>query len=59
MQHTSSNERAEQEASQSAEQQMKAIEETGRDKGDAVVQELLRIATDVQPEVPNRIVAPT
>jgi V-type H+-transporting ATPase subunit G len=37
---------------------VKAIKEAGRKKGDEVVEELLRVVTDVKPEVPERVTAP-
>lgn len=37
---------------------MKAIKEAGSKKGDQVVEDLLRVVTDVKPEVPQRVVAP-
>lgn len=57
-QHTSGNKKAEDDASKDAEEQMKAIKEAGAKTGDKVVDDLLRVVTDVKPEIPDRIVAP-
>jgi V-type H+-transporting ATPase subunit G len=35
-----------------------AIKEAGSKKGDEVVEELLRVVTDVKPEAPERVTAP-
>jgi len=37
---------------------MKAIKDAGSKTGDKVVDDLLRVVTEVKPEVPDRIVAP-
>ena len=58
MQHTSGNKQAEEDASKDADEQLKSIKEAGNKKGDQVVQDLLRVVTDVKPEVPDRVAAP-
>lgn len=37
---------------------MKKIRESGSKTGDQVVQDLLRVVTEVKPEVPDRVNAP-
>jgi len=37
---------------------VKSIKEAGGKKGDRVVEDLLRVVTDVKPEVPDRVHAP-
>ena len=37
---------------------MKAIQKAGDQKGEQVVKDLLRVVTDVRPEVPDRVAAP-
>ncbi|KAG7006925.1 hypothetical protein G7Y79_00012g032610 [Physcia stellaris] len=56
--HTSGNKKAEEDASQDAEEQLKSIKEAGSKTGDKVIEDLLRVVTDVKPEVPDRITAP-
>ena len=36
---------------------MKGIKEAGSKKGDQVVEDLLRVVTDVKPQVPERVAA--
>lgn len=57
-QHTSGNKKAEEDASKDADEQMKAIKDAGSKTGDKVVDDLLRVVTEVKPEIPDRIVAP-
>lgn len=57
-QHTSGNKKAEEEASKDADEQVKGIKDAGGKKGDQVVEDLLRVVTDVQPVVPERVVVP-
>lgn len=38
---------------------MKGIKAAGEKKGDAVIEDLLRVVVEVKPEVPDRVVAPT
>lgn len=54
MQHTSGNEKAEQDANKDAEEQIRAIKQAGEKTGDKVVEDLLRVVGDVRPEVPDR-----
>ncbi|KAL8987875.1 MAG: hypothetical protein Q9177_002970 [Variospora cf. flavescens] len=56
--HSSGNQRAEEDARQDADAQMQAIKGCGDKSGDKVVQDLLRVVTDVRPEVPDRVKAP-
>lgn len=37
---------------------MNEIKEAGKEKGDKVIEELLRAVMDVKPEKPNRVAAP-
>ncbi|KAL8867358.1 MAG: hypothetical protein Q9174_005715, partial [Haloplaca sp. 1 TL-2023] len=53
--HTSGNKKAEQDAEKDAEDQMNAIKGAGDKSGQKVVDELLRVVTEVQPEVPDRV----
>ena len=57
LQHTRGNKQAEEEAKKDAERQIDAIKKAGDAKGDEVVKELLRLVTDVRPELPDRIAA--
>ena len=57
-QHTSGNKKAEEDASKDANEQLKGIKDAVSKKGDKVVEDLLRVVTDVKPEVPDRVVAP-
>ncbi|KAI4256248.1 MAG: hypothetical protein L6R42_006332 [Xanthoria sp. 1 TBL-2021] len=56
--HTSGNKKAEEDASQDAEEQVKAIRSAGDKQGQQVVDDLLRVVTDVRPEVPDRVAQP-
>ncbi|MCJ1373979.1 H(+)-transporting V1 sector ATPase subunit G [Loxospora ochrophaea] len=56
--HTSGNKRAEADASKDAEGQLSTIKDAGSKSGSKVVDDLLRLATDVKPEVPDRVAAP-
>ncbi|KAL6714054.1 hypothetical protein ACLMJK_008548 [Lecanora helva] len=56
--HTSGNKQAEEDASKDADEQLKAIREAGNKKGDQVIEDLLKMVTDVKPEVPERVAAP-
>ncbi|KAL8878249.1 MAG: hypothetical protein Q9192_008491, partial [Flavoplaca navasiana] len=57
-QHTSGNKKAEQDASADADEQVKAIRAAGDKQGQKVVDDLLRIVTDVRPEAPERVTQP-
>ncbi|KAL9601782.1 MAG: hypothetical protein Q9219_002272 [cf. Caloplaca sp. 3 TL-2023] len=57
-QHTSGNKKAEEDASRDAEEQVKAIKASGEKSGGKVIEDLLRVVTDVRPEVPERVGAP-
>lgn len=57
-QQTSGNKEAEEDASKDADEQLKQIKEAGGKTGDKVVEDLLRVVTDVRPEVPDRVTAP-
>lgn len=52
-QQTSGNKKAEEDANKDAESQLKDIQEAGRKSGDKVVNDLIRVITDVKPEVPE------
>ncbi|KAL8705260.1 MAG: hypothetical protein Q9225_008036, partial [Loekoesia sp. 1 TL-2023] len=56
--HTSGNKKAEEDANKDAEEQMHAIKSSGEKSGQKVVDDLLRVVTDVRPEVPDRVSAP-
>ncbi|MCJ1466532.1 hypothetical protein MMC07_005152 [Pseudocyphellaria aurata] len=56
--HTSGNKKAEEDANEDAEEKLKEIKSAGSKAGDEVVKELLRVVTDVKPEVPERITVP-
>ncbi|KAL9132213.1 MAG: hypothetical protein Q9217_000017 [Psora testacea] len=56
--HTSGNKKAEEDAERDVDEQVKAIRKAGDEKGEQVVKDLLRVVTDVRPEVPDRVVAP-
>ncbi|KAL8796445.1 MAG: hypothetical protein Q9182_007378 [Xanthomendoza sp. 2 TL-2023] len=56
--HTSGNKKAEQDASNDAEEQVNAIKSAGEKHGSKVVDDLLRCVTDVRPEVPDRVAVP-
>ncbi|KAI4193418.1 MAG: hypothetical protein LQ350_008328 [Teloschistes chrysophthalmus] len=56
--HTSGNKKAEDDADKDAEQQMSSIKGAGSKKGQDVVNDLLRVVTEVKPEVPDRVAAP-
>ncbi|KAL8665576.1 MAG: hypothetical protein Q9202_002080 [Teloschistes flavicans] len=56
--HTSGNKKAEEDADKDAEEQMNAIKGAGEKKGQDVVNDLLRVVTEVQPEVPDRVAGP-
>ncbi|KAL8735350.1 MAG: hypothetical protein Q9166_000895 [cf. Caloplaca sp. 2 TL-2023] len=48
----------EEDANNDAEEQVKAIKTAGDKQGQKVVDDLLRVVTDVRPEVPDRVNAP-
>lgn len=50
---TGGNKKAEEEAKEDAEEKLKEIKNAGSKTGDQVVEELLRVVTDVKPEVPH------
>lgn len=54
-QHTSGNKKAEEDAAQDADDQVQAIKSAGEKQGQHVVDDLLRVVTDVRPEVPDRV----
>ncbi|KAI4249756.1 MAG: hypothetical protein L6R40_000545 [Gallowayella cf. fulva] len=56
--HTSGNKKAEEDASKDADEQVKAIKSAGDKQGQQVVDDLLRVVTDVRPEVPDRVAVP-
>ncbi|MCJ1224714.1 hypothetical protein MMC12_001359 [Toensbergia leucococca] len=56
--HTSGNKKAEEDASADADDKLKEIKEAGGKTGDKVVEELLRVVTEIKPEVPDRVNAP-
>ena len=58
LQHTSGNKKAEEDASKDAESKLKDIKSIGSKSGDKVVEDLLKMVTDVQPKVPQRVGVP-
>ncbi|KAL2055734.1 hypothetical protein ABVK25_003978 [Lepraria finkii] len=56
--HTSGNKNPEEDASKDADEQLKTIKEAGNKTGDKVIEDLLRVVTEVKPEVPDRVNAP-
>ncbi|MCJ1331989.1 hypothetical protein MMC10_008681 [Thelotrema lepadinum] len=56
--HTSGNKKAEEDASKDAESKLKDIKSIGSKSGDKVVEDLLKMVTDVQPKVPQRVGVP-
>ncbi|KAI4086241.1 MAG: hypothetical protein LQ344_007705 [Seirophora lacunosa] len=56
--HSSGNKKAEEDARQDADDQMQSIKGSGDKAGAQVVEDLLRVVTDVRPEVPDRVEAP-
>lgn len=54
----SGNKKAEEDAAKDAEKKVNEIKEAGKEKGDKVIEELLRAVTDVKPERPDRVNAP-
>lgn len=59
LQHTRGNKKAEEDASRDAEEQLNAIRASGDKSGQKVIEDLLKAVTDVRPEVPDRVSAPT
>ncbi|KAI4216479.1 MAG: hypothetical protein LQ351_000968 [Letrouitia transgressa] len=57
--HTRGNKKAEEDASRDAEEQLNAIRASGDKSGQKVIEDLLKAVTDVRPEVPDRVSAPT
>ena len=57
-QHSSGNKKAEEDAGKDADEQVKEIKSAGQKSGDKVIDDLLRVVTDVKPEVPDRVAAP-
>lgn len=55
--HSSGNKKAGEDADKDAEIKLKEIKIAGSKGGDGVVQELIRVVTEVKPEVPQRISA--
>lgn len=55
LQHKQGNKKAEEDANKDAEAKVKEIEAAGKKSGDKVVEDLLRMITDVRPEVPDKI----
>ena len=57
MQHSSGYKVAEEEANKEAEVKLQEIKEAGKTRGEKVVAELIRVTTDVKPEVPEQLKA--
>ncbi|KAA6416105.1 MAG: V-type G subunit [Lasallia pustulata] len=56
--HSSGNQKAEEDASKEAETKLAQIKEAGGKSGDKIVEDLLKVVMDVKPEVPDRVAAP-
>lgn len=57
LQQTGGNKKAEEDANRDTEAKLKDIKAAGSKSGDKVVEELLKIVTEVKPEVPQRVAA--
>ena len=55
LQHSSGNKKAEDDANKDAEKKLDEIKGIGSKSGDKVVEELLRLVTEVKPEAPQRV----
>jgi Vacuolar (H+)-ATPase G subunit len=55
--HSSGNKKAEEEANRDAEKKLGEIKSAGSKSGDQVVSTLLKLVTEVKPEVPDRVQA--
>ncbi len=51
---SSGNKKAEEDADKDTEEKLQEIKKIGGEKGDKVVEDLLKAVTDVKPEVPDR-----
>ncbi|MCJ1343359.1 H(+)-transporting V1 sector ATPase subunit G [Peltigera leucophlebia] len=56
--HSSGNKKAEEDATRDAEEKVQEIKKAGGKAGDKVIEDLLKAVTEIQLEVPDRIVAP-
>ncbi|KAI4135030.1 MAG: hypothetical protein LQ347_001011 [Umbilicaria vellea] len=56
--HSSGNQKAEEDASKDAEVKLEEIKTAGGNSGDKIVEDLLKVVMDVKPEVPDRVAAP-
>ncbi|MCJ1483955.1 H(+)-transporting V1 sector ATPase subunit G [Schaereria dolodes] len=56
--HSSGNKKAEEDANKDADSKVEEIKRAGGKSGDKVVEDLLRVVTEVKPEVPDRVAAP-
>ncbi|MCJ1299464.1 H(+)-transporting V1 sector ATPase subunit G [Hypocenomyce scalaris] len=56
--HSSGNQKAEEDASKDAEAKLREIKEAGKKSGDQIVEDLLKVVMEVKPEVPDRVAAP-
>ena len=54
-QHTSGNKKAEEDANKDADNKLKETKSVGAKEGDKVVEDLLKMVTDVKAQVPQRI----
>ncbi|WEW59852.1 proton-transporting ATPase [Emydomyces testavorans] len=57
--HSSGNKKAEEEANKDAEAKLREIQDTGKAKGDRVIEDLIHAVLDVQPEVPDKLATET
>ncbi|MCJ1257132.1 hypothetical protein MMC24_004957 [Lignoscripta atroalba] len=55
---TSGNKKAEEDSKEDADNKVEEIKSAGGKMGDKVVEDLLRVVTEVKPEVPERVAAP-
>lgn len=55
LKHSSGNQKAEVDANKDAEEKLQEIQESGKKKGDQVVNDLIQAVLEVRPEVPEKL----
>ena len=55
LQHSSGNKKAEMDANKDTEEKLQEIQESGKKKGDQVVNDLIQAVLEVRPEVPEKL----
>lgn len=58
IQHSSGNKKAEEDAARDAEEKVQEIKKAGGKAGDKLIEDLLKAVTEIELEVPDRIVGP-